>query len=167
MSRKIQLSEYDQIRLMLHLLAILDGTNARNPEVVRDAGRAIKAMFDLSDNARSEANRQHHERWNKLNAEGRVKELTNRLGIPSESKPDEPEAISPAPQKEDESKFILPTKRMRKALDRFADLTDDGQVDSLRQMWGSHETNQRLSRSSGPVGAICIRSGLATNDLAT
>jgi len=138
-SSKIHISEADQIRLMLHLLTILDGTNERLPDVVRTALRELKAMFVLSDESENEANRQHHERWKGLSqsarSEARLATIFSQLG----SEPTKPVAaddsqaqpvaadITPADK--------LPTAKMRKALACFDDLDDADQVDTLRGMW--------------------------------
>ena len=37
---------------------------------------------------------------------------------------------------EESPQYDLPTKRMEQAVARFDDLSDDDQVDVLREMWG-------------------------------
>lgn len=59
--------------------------------------------------------------------------LEGRTPPPATPKASEPETTTPP---EEEPEFCLPTKRMEKALLLFGEMSDDDQVNSLRQMWG-------------------------------
>lgn len=63
------------------------------------------------------------------------KELLAKLKRLLAERSAEPEQAEPQPQPVPERKAKLPTKRMRKVVERFDAMSDSEQVDSLRAMW--------------------------------
>ena len=133
---------YDQQQREALLTAILDALDIdadQREESAKDAARSLRldaqrpskqTAKPTSDDPIDSMNLDELHQHNKQQLEKLKRLLEERTEPQPATTPD------PAPEIEEAPTYDLPTAKMRKAVAAFDDLSDDDQVDVLREMWG-------------------------------
>ena len=133
---------YDQQQREALLTAILDALDIdadQRDESAKDAARSLR--LDAQRPSKQTAKPTSDDPIDSMNLDeitAHNKELLTKLNRllaeRTELQPAKP--TEPAPTIEEAPTYDLPTAKMRKAVAAFDDLSDDDQVDVLREMWG-------------------------------